>query len=48
MRQRMVHRFPGAYVVKAFDLAIKGLHYETVMTGVVRRAREPAAPARQA
>ena len=48
VRQRMVHRFPGAYVVKAFDLAIKGLHYETVMTGVVRRAREPAAPARQA
>ena len=39
VRQRAVHRFPGAYVVKAFDLAIKGLHYETVMTGIVRRAR---------
>jgi ribosomal protein L20 len=39
-RQAMVHRFPGAYLVKAFDLAIKGLHYETVMTGIVRRARQ--------
>jgi len=38
-RQQLVHRFPGAYVVKAFDLAIKGLHYETVMTSIVRRAR---------
>ncbi|HUP01121.1 MAG TPA: radical SAM protein [Gemmatimonadota bacterium] len=31
-----VHRFPGAYLVKAFELAIKGLHYETVMYGIVR------------
>lgn len=39
VRQNRVHKFPGAYVVKAFDLSIKGLHYETVMTGIVRRAR---------
>ena len=45
IRQRLVHRFPGAYVVKAFDLAIKGLHYETVMTGIVRRARTHAGAA---
>ena len=31
VRQRRRHRFPGAYLVKAFNLAIKGLHYETVM-----------------
>jgi hypothetical protein len=42
VRQRAVHRFPGAYVVKAFDLAIKGLHYETVMTGIVRRGHGAA------
>ncbi|MBW3660390.1 MAG: B12-binding domain-containing radical SAM protein [Gemmatimonadetes bacterium] len=35
VRQRRVHRFPGAYLVKAFELAIKGLHYETVMRGMV-------------
>lgn len=40
IRQRAVHRFPGAYVVKAFDLAIKGLHYETVMSGIVHRAHQ--------
>ena len=34
--KRRVHRFPGAYLVKAFELAIKGLHYETVMYGIVR------------
>jgi radical SAM superfamily enzyme YgiQ (UPF0313 family) len=42
VRQRAVHRFPGAYVVKAFDLAIKGMHYETVMTGIVRRGHSSA------
>lgn len=35
-RQRQIHRFPGSYLVKAFNLAIKGLHYEIVMTGIVR------------
>jgi hypothetical protein len=30
-----LHRFPGAYLVKAFNLAIKGLHYETVMEGII-------------
>ncbi|HET9003659.1 MAG TPA: DUF4070 domain-containing protein, partial [Gemmatimonadaceae bacterium] len=35
-RQRRLHRFPGSYLVKAFNLAIKGLHYEIVMTGIVR------------
>ncbi|MFN2420660.1 MAG: DUF4070 domain-containing protein [Gemmatimonadota bacterium] len=34
-RRRRVHRFPGAYLVKAFELAIKGFHYETVMRGIV-------------
>jgi radical SAM superfamily enzyme YgiQ (UPF0313 family) len=42
VRQRRLHRFPGAYLVKAFNLAIKGLHYETVMTGIVREARVEA------
>jgi radical SAM superfamily enzyme YgiQ (UPF0313 family) len=32
--QRRQHRFPGAYLEKAFNLAIKGLHYETVMRGI--------------
>jgi radical SAM superfamily enzyme YgiQ (UPF0313 family) len=46
VRQRRLHRFPGAYLVKAFNLAIKGLHYETVMNGIVQHAaaevgREP-------
>ena len=36
VRQRRLHRFPGAYLVKAFNLAIKGLHYAIVMNGVVR------------
>jgi len=35
-RQRQLHRFPGAYLVKAFNLAIKGLHYETVMHGLAQ------------
>ena len=35
VRQRRLHRFPGAYLVKAFNLAIKGLHYEIVMDGIV-------------
>jgi radical SAM superfamily enzyme YgiQ (UPF0313 family) len=33
---RRAHRFPGVYLVKAFELSIKGLHYETVMMGIVR------------
>ena len=36
VRQRRLHRFPGAYLVKAFNLAIKGLHYDIVMNGIVR------------
>ena len=36
VRQRRLHRFPGAHLVKAFNLAIKGLHYETVMHGLAR------------
>ncbi|HEX8945619.1 MAG TPA: DUF4070 domain-containing protein [Gemmatimonadaceae bacterium] len=36
LRQRRLHRFPGTYLVKAFNLAIKGLHYETVMHGLAR------------
>jgi radical SAM superfamily enzyme YgiQ (UPF0313 family) len=39
VRQGRLHRFPGAYLVKAFNLAIKGLHYEIVMNGIVREAR---------
>ena len=38
IRQRQQHRFPGAYFVKAVNLAIKGLHYEMVMHGIVRKA----------
>ena len=34
---RRVHRFPGVFLVKAFELSIKGIHYETVMMGIVRR-----------
>jgi hypothetical protein len=30
--------------VKAFNLAIKGLHYEIVMNGIVREARAEARP----
>lgn len=37
VRQRQVHRFPGAYLVKAFNLAIKGLHYERVTEAIVPR-----------
>ena len=36
LRQRRLHRFPGAYLVKAFNLAIKGLHYQTAMSGIRR------------
>jgi radical SAM superfamily enzyme YgiQ (UPF0313 family) len=36
LRQRRLHRFPGTYLVKAFNLTIKGLHYETVMHGLAR------------
>jgi hypothetical protein len=32
---RRLHRFPGVYLVKAFELSIKGIHYETVMMGIV-------------
>jgi hypothetical protein len=35
-RRERLHRFPGAHLVKAFNLAIKGLHYETVMHGLAR------------
>ena len=35
VRQSRLHRFPGACLVKAFNLAIKGLHYERVMQSVV-------------
>ena len=38
VRQRRQHRFPGAFFVKAVNLAIKGLHYEIVMYGIVRDA----------
>ncbi len=37
VRHRRVHRFPGAYLVKAFELAIKGLHYEIVMQEISKR-----------
>ena len=43
VRQRRLHRFPGAYLVKAFNLAIKGLHYDTVMHGIVRQSSAAAA-----
>jgi radical SAM superfamily enzyme YgiQ (UPF0313 family) len=39
LTQRRLHRFPGLHLVKAFNLAIKGLHYEIVMNGIVREAR---------
>jgi hypothetical protein len=42
VRQRQLHRFPGAYLVKAFNLAIKGLHYDIVMTGIVRQSKAAA------
>ena len=42
MRQRRLHRFPGAYLVKAFNLAIKGLHYDIVMTGIVQPSKADA------
>ncbi|MDQ3949090.1 MAG: B12-binding domain-containing radical SAM protein [Gemmatimonadota bacterium] len=42
VRQRRLHRFPGAFLVKAFNLAIEGLHYEIVMNGIVREARVDA------
>jgi radical SAM superfamily enzyme YgiQ (UPF0313 family) len=35
-RRERLHRFPGAHLVKAFNLAIKSLHYETVMHGLAR------------
>jgi hypothetical protein len=38
VRQRRLHRFPGAYLVKAFNLAIKGLHYDIVMNAIVRES----------
>ena len=43
LRRRRVHRFPGAYLVKAFELAIKGLHYEVVMQQIARRGRATSA-----
>lgn len=36
IRRERLHRFPGAHLVKAFNLAIKGLHYATVMRGLAR------------
>ena len=39
VQQRGLHRFPGAFVEKAFNLAIKGLHYETVTNGIVAHER---------
>jgi Fe-S oxidoreductase len=36
LRRERLHRFPGGHLVKAFNLAIKGLHYETVMHGLAR------------
>ena len=36
LRREQLHRFPGAHLVKAFNLAIKGLHYGTVMHGLAR------------
>jgi hypothetical protein len=41
-RQQRLHKFPGAYLVKAFNLAIKGLHYETVMHGIARDGQRAA------
>jgi radical SAM superfamily enzyme YgiQ (UPF0313 family) len=38
VRQRLLHRFPGAFLVKAFNLAIKGLHYHRVMNGILRHS----------
>jgi radical SAM superfamily enzyme YgiQ (UPF0313 family) len=46
-RRRRLHRFPGAHLVKAFNLAIKGLHYEIVMNGIVGEASAPARPLEQ-
>jgi radical SAM superfamily enzyme YgiQ (UPF0313 family) len=43
-RQRRLHRFPGAYLVKAFNLAIKGLHYEVVMKNIMRTSRADGRP----
>ncbi|HUF28319.1 MAG TPA: radical SAM protein [Gemmatimonadaceae bacterium] len=34
-----VHRFPGACINKAFQCAIKGLHFEMAMTGIIERHR---------
>ncbi len=42
LHHRRVHRFPGAYLVKAFELSIKGLHYERVMQGISRGNRSPS------
>ncbi len=42
LHHRRVHRFPGAYLVKAFELAIKGLHYEMVMQRISRKDRLPS------
>ena len=36
LRRQRLHRFPGAHLVKAFNLAIKGLHYQTVMHRLAR------------
>ena len=44
VRQRQLHHFPGAYLVKAFNLAIKGLHFETVMHGLASQASDEFSP----
>ncbi len=44
LRHERLHRFPGAYLVKAFNLAIKGLHYKTVMHGLARDGLSGRAP----
>jgi hypothetical protein len=43
-RRRRLHRFPGAYLVKAFNLAIKGLHYEVVMKNIMATSRADGLP----
>jgi radical SAM superfamily enzyme YgiQ (UPF0313 family) len=43
-RREQLHRFPGAHLVKAFNLAIKGLHYGTVMHGLARDGLSDESP----
>jgi radical SAM superfamily enzyme YgiQ (UPF0313 family) len=48
LRRERLHHFPGAHLVKAFNLAIKGLHYETVMHGLARDGLSGERPPRSA